>query len=473
MRVAIYLRQSLDQTGLQAAVTRQRQEVTALCRERGWDWVEFADNDTSAYNLRKPRPNYQAMLDAVRAGDVAGIVCWHPDRLYRRLEDLTELIDVCQAQDILIETVRGGNIDLTTPMGRMVARMMGTVSMAEMEQKSDRQKAMHRQRSRDGRHWWTHRPFGFIKADGVKDGSGAQLHPVEAPLVKDAYEKALAGVSLYSIMKDWNERGIKSSKGYAWKDARLRDLLLNPRNAGLRDHNGEEIGEADWPAIVSPEVYYAVRSILTDPARNVAGVARARTALLSGIVHCGKCDSTLKSATTRNGVKIYQCKSCYGIGRSQQPFDDAICGLIVHRMSQDDGIEAAQESSRADIAELRVQLRALSERKKEAAAMFAKGTIAGGQLEDINMSIDGDMHSIEARMFDAGTVELFAGYREAFYGADGDVAEWFYSRPLDQRRRIIDSLAKITFKVVEGRKPFTGGNPEEFISVEWKNIGAS
>ncbi|MEH3135296.1 MAG: recombinase family protein [Mycolicibacterium neoaurum] len=468
MAVAVYVRQSLDPSGLGAAVDRQLDEATALCRRENWDWVEYRDNDSSAYNLKKPRKDYQRMLQDIAEGKISRVVVWATDRLYRRLEDLIPLIDLLNTHNVKLDTVRGGPIDLTTPMGRTQARMMAVFSQHEMEQKSDRQKAMHRQRAKDGRNWWTHRPFGFIKPDSATDGSGATLHPVEAPLILEAYQKALAGVSLYSIMKEWNAAGVKTSRGYQWRDARLRDLLLNPRNAGLRDHNGEIVGEGDWPAIVSPEVFYAVKAVLTDPARNTAGPSRARKALLVGIAQCGKCGAKMKSAATRTGVAIYQCKECFGIGRTQAPLDEAICALIVYRLSQDDGLELVTESSRGDMSELRAELTALNERRKEAAAMYAKGTIPGGQLEDINMSIDNDIKIIESQIFDASRVEIFAGYREAYNGADEAISEWFHSRPLDQRRHIIDSLAEITFKLVPSRKPFTGGNPDEFISVEWK-----
>jgi recombinase len=52
-------------------------------------------------------------------------------------------------------------------------------------------------------------------------------------------------------------------------------MLRNPRYAGLRYHQGEYVGEAVWPAIVSADTWRALTSIINDPARNVSpGPAR-------------------------------------------------------------------------------------------------------------------------------------------------------------------------------------------------------
>src|SRR3954453_17340054 len=67
VRAAVYLRQSLDRDGSGLAVARQRQDCLKLCAERGWEPVEYVDNDTSASN-GKVRPAYTRMLADVAAG---------------------------------------------------------------------------------------------------------------------------------------------------------------------------------------------------------------------------------------------------------------------------------------------------------------------------------------------------------------------------------------------------------------------
>ncbi len=70
-RAAIYLRQSLDKTGEAVAVARQREDCLKLCADKGWDPVEYVDNDTSATNGH--RKAYDRMLADIADGTLAGV----------------------------------------------------------------------------------------------------------------------------------------------------------------------------------------------------------------------------------------------------------------------------------------------------------------------------------------------------------------------------------------------------------------
>ena len=76
MSTAIYARISDDrQEG--AGVERQLQDCRALVKRKGWQpVVEFKDNDVSAFS-GKLRPDYEAMLAKVKAGEFDRIVVWH------------------------------------------------------------------------------------------------------------------------------------------------------------------------------------------------------------------------------------------------------------------------------------------------------------------------------------------------------------------------------------------------------------
>jgi len=78
IRAAVYLRQSLDKTGEAVAVARQRQDCLKLCADKGWDPVEYIDNDTSATNGH--RKAYDRMLTDITEGIIGAVVAWDLDR---------------------------------------------------------------------------------------------------------------------------------------------------------------------------------------------------------------------------------------------------------------------------------------------------------------------------------------------------------------------------------------------------------
>jgi DNA invertase Pin-like site-specific DNA recombinase len=211
MTTAIYLRQSYAPNGDILAVSRQREDVARLCRERGWlDTIEYQDNDFSATN-GKTRPKYQRMLTDIPDGKISAVAVWDLDRLYRQPRELEDLIDLADAKGLLLATVTG-DADLSTDNGRLYARIKGAVGKSEIERKAARQKRAARQKADSGEPQWKH-AFGYVVGEhkpeclpGCKSHHH-QLDPVTAPLVKQAYAAILAGSSLNDICRLFNDAG--------------------------------------------------------------------------------------------------------------------------------------------------------------------------------------------------------------------------------------------------------------------------
>lgn len=90
---AIYGRISHDPSGERLGVQRQEADCVAEARRRGWGVVRvYVDDDRSAYNARKPRPEYQRLLRDIAAGEVDGVMVWRLDRLHRQPRELEEFI---------------------------------------------------------------------------------------------------------------------------------------------------------------------------------------------------------------------------------------------------------------------------------------------------------------------------------------------------------------------------------------------
>src|SRR5258707_11593532 len=125
----------------------------------------------------------------MKTGQVDALICWHTDRLYLSMKDLERLIEVADAARVQIRTVNGGDLDLSTSSGRMLARILGSVARQESEHKGERQRRANAQARATGK--WNragHRVFGYTR-DGVP------LEP-EATIVRQAVHDVLAGKSL-------------------------------------------------------------------------------------------------------------------------------------------------------------------------------------------------------------------------------------------------------------------------------------
>jgi hypothetical protein len=109
---------------------------------------------------------------------------------------------------------------------------------------------------------------------------------------------------------DFNKRAIKpagrtkngESKSNKWQGSTLRRVLISPRIAGLREHNGEVVGKAVWPAIIDGATHDRLVGLLKDPGRRPLNYGRSRVHPLAGLVYCGSYGGRLVSYLSRGRV---------------------------------------------------------------------------------------------------------------------------------------------------------------------------
>lgn len=297
---AIYVRISQDRSGAGLGVERQEQDCRKLAESLGWRVAQvFCDNDTSAYSGRR-RPQYEALLAAIEAGEVKG--CWPgipTDCTAPR--ELETYIDTSERHGAVTHTVQTGIWDLSTPSGRMLARQLGAVSRYESEHKGERIRRAREQQAKAGRFHGGIRPFGF-ESDGVT------VRPVEAAEVVKMVESVVGGISLRSIVRDLNERGVLTATGKPWRSQYVRELICAPRIAGLSVHHGEIAGIAVWPALVPAKPGRLPATSSTIPvAVQILGWTRTQASRF-GYLHLRVCgERTLRVGRASGQEPAYRC----------------------------------------------------------------------------------------------------------------------------------------------------------------------
>ncbi|MFN2607119.1 MAG: recombinase family protein [Acidimicrobiales bacterium] len=258
VKAGVYTRVSSDPSGQRAGVDRQRADCEAHCLARGWEVVKvFCDNDASAYG-RKPRRAYERMLAAVESGRIDAIVTRHNDRLHRSPRELEAFIDLVERSRVHLAVVTGGDYDLTTPDGRLSARIVGAVARKESEDRSRRVRRKHLELAELGR------PAAQL--------GWAVRSEDERGYVREAARRVLEGEGLMTIARDWNAEGVPGASGGPWTAPTLRRVLLSSRIAGLREHgvdpSGKALGDlspAVWAAALDRHTWDQLRAVLLNP----------------------------------------------------------------------------------------------------------------------------------------------------------------------------------------------------------------
>ena len=328
-RAVIYARISDARGEDTAGVDRQIADCIQLCHERDWTVVTtYIDNSISAF-AAKPRPEFEAMMNAASDGTFDVIVCWAADRLYRRIADLETLVD--KLGSIPVATVQSGRVDLTTADGRMTARILGSVAQHESEKKGERISRAYQQRAEAGRYGGGMRRIGYT-------ADAKELVAEEADLIRQAYFDILDGKSMHSIQREWTEAGMRTSTGKPFVSYTLRKILLRPMNAGHGHYKGQIFeGASTSPAIIDPETWAAVKAILEDPSRQPHN-GRPPKKLLSGIARCGVCGGPIRSSQ-KASVGVYRCYDHACVSRRRPAVDELITRtLFAHLEANHDQI---------------------------------------------------------------------------------------------------------------------------------------
>jgi site-specific DNA recombinase len=449
MRVAVYVRES---KGDAASRDRQREDAIRLAGQRGWQVVAtLGDDDTSAAGKRI-RPGFEKLLSAIDRGEVQAVVAWSWERLERNRRDTVRLVEACQTHAVVVALVRGSDIDMSTPAGRLTADMLASVARHEIEQKADRQRRAQIQAAEAGKPP-SRRAFGYRPG-------GLEVDPVEGPAVAAAFARLLAGGSLTGITKTWNEAGYLSVGGQPWSVPGVRALLRNLRYAGIRTYRKKEIGPGNWPAIVSEETVRAAIILLDDPARRATLRSQARRWLGASFYLCGRCGSIMTSGYRHYANyyrRAYRCRAHLGhLSRVADPVDEFVSAVIVARLRRPDLADLLAEPA-PDTAPLRAEAATLRLRVEQLADDIG--------LDEVTLARRA--RALQRRVDDIRVLLAEAGRTNAMSGllaAPDPGAAWLLL-DVAGRQTVARELCTVTLlPAPTGRKPFDPATVE----IQWR-----
>lgn len=483
----LYLRKSKGKAG----IPRQRRDGKALAARLRWRIVaEFVDVDKTAHakvgEPPPPRPDYNRMLAMLRADDrpvPLGVISWHADRLHRST-DVEDFIVVCHQHKHPVETVRSGRYELWTATGRKRIRQDAVDAAYEVDHLIERIDSDREEKVRQGRWMGGPVPFGWKlqRLDLDDDDKVLVLDPVAAEAIQWGCQQVLMGASLASIAREWTARGLTRRSGGKIDGAEVRRILLRARNAGLMESRGEIVetelpgGVAEWPAIVSPATWRAVKLLLDGPDR-VKGNDTTPKWLGTSQFRCGVCDGTVKTSMAsgwhggrRTDVVAYRCKSGERghIVRTAARVDQFVSDVVVARLAKPDFVDLLRATPPPDLEAMRAELLALEGELAEWRRMAVAGEVSAVVFAPVEQRLLRQIEEKNAEMTSAVQSPIL---RELINIPD--IAEAWESRDLVWRRAVLRNLVTVTIHkpTHRGRPPGWREGEEYFdydsIEIDW------
>lgn len=339
----------------------------------------YIDNHFSAWRKKGgKRPDFRRMMEAAERGELAGIIVWKLDRFTRSPIDLEHFLSCADEQGMGIGGPMAGRLDLTTAAGIKQARDFSSVAAHDSDSTSERVRAALAEARLDGDMIGGPRIFGFMYS------SDWEQHPEEAPLIRDAARRLLAGdgTTATELVAEWNAAGILTAGGHQWRVASFNRMIALPRMGGRVTHANEIVGKTDAEPILDEGTYGKIQALM-------AGRRRGRRSSgqyeLSGIIRCGRCDNgnTLSGKTvpghygrkTMHVTRQYACRDKANGGCAQ---GGSLVGLetmaqrLALRLLRDPKVRSAIGERNVLLNDRRAELRALIDQHDEELAILER-----------------------------------------------------------------------------------------------------
>jgi len=293
----------------------------------GWgkivDW--YTDKDYSGKDMN--RPEFRRMCRDIKDGKINAVIVTELSRLSRSVKDFCQFWDFLKRHKTTFYSLKE-SFDTSTPMGELM--VVQAISFAQFERETIVSRIKEGARARAERGLLS----GGVRILGYDPDPFKPCYLIvneeEKPYVKFVYENFLKLGSVAKLLHFLNEHGYRT-KCYTTKSGEKRganlwctgtvyNLLTNLAyigkreiNKGTRNMNQEELTEgeryrlvtAQWPAIISEELFNEVQALLVANARHPGKTVHKYR--LTGLIRCALCSQKLfgKSGTGRSGKYFY------------------------------------------------------------------------------------------------------------------------------------------------------------------------
>ncbi|MGH3856894.1 MAG: recombinase family protein [Pseudonocardiaceae bacterium] len=324
---AIYCRISKSRDEDQTGVDRQERLCREVAERLGLVIVPERVYNRSAWQRRRHRPGWDALLAAIRAGWVRHVIVYHPDRLMRQPRDLEELLTLSEEHDITLHG-RANRRDLSDADDRFFLRIEVAHACRSSDDTSRRIRHVLADRARDGRPHPTSRRYGYAR-------DGMTLIEHEAEVVRGVFARYLEGVSQHQIAEELAERRLPTARGKEWSMDAVREMLSSRYVTGIRVFRGEDIGAGDWPAIIDRGTWTEVqdrRAYRAHPRRP------NRFYVLRGLVMCKRCVTPMSGSHIRDATYVCSRQDSIGPARCARRInatmlEDFVCDAAVQLLT--------------------------------------------------------------------------------------------------------------------------------------------
>ncbi len=288
------------------SLTEQKERLETFCKFKGYEIVDYYEDAGISAKTGNHRPDFERLKSDIKSKKINTIVALKLDRITRSIYDWENLITFLDENDAYLDCAND-EINTTTANGKMISRLLMSVSQNEIERTSERTKIGLAGAIKSG-HIPHVAPLGYKHEDKrlVIDYSTKDI-------VVRIFDLYYNGYSYQKISNLFNEEKVLGKTN--WRDSTIVTILENEIYKGDFVHGKRTKHPTYYEDVVEPIISKEMwGDCQVQKKKNSRSFQRTLTYLYMQKLKCPKCNRILggKATTKKNGKSYfyYYCNDC-------------------------------------------------------------------------------------------------------------------------------------------------------------------
>ena len=328
----LYIRVSTeDQAREGFSLPEQEKRLRAMCEYKGYEIYKLYKDAGISAKTGNTRPAFEELLQDIRDKKCNTIVVLKLDRLTRSVFDLEGIMNFLEENNAYLDCANE-EINTTNSSGKMVARLLTTVSQNEIERTSERTKFGLSGEIKEG-HIPARAPLGYKHID-------KKLVPdsLTKDIVIRIYNLYFEGKSYYNIATIFNEEQVLGKTN--WKDTGILRIISNEVYKGDYVHGKRTNHPTLYKDVVEPIISKEMwENCQVQKKKNQKNYMRTQTYIFLQKLKCPKCGRILAGGASHK-IKsdkwyfYYRCENCKN-NIHENKIEDKIKNLLADILEYD------------------------------------------------------------------------------------------------------------------------------------------
>ena len=302
----LYMRVSTeDQAREGFSLSEQKERLETFCKFKGYEIKDYYEDAGISAKTGNERPEFIRLMEDIKSGKINTIVVLKLDRISRSIFDWENIMKTLEKYNADIVCVND-DINTTSANGKMISRIMMSVSQNEIERTSERTKVGLAGAIKQG-HIPHQAPLGY-KHENKK----LVIDHSTKDIVIRIFELCHSGTSYQKISTLFNKEKVLGKDN--WRDSTIFNILQNEVYKGDFVHGKRTEHPTYYANVVEPIISRELwDECQVQKKKNAKSYQRTLTYLYLQKLICPKCGRILGGKATKkknNVYYYYYCNDC-------------------------------------------------------------------------------------------------------------------------------------------------------------------